>query len=148
MSSYEETLADTMYQYSLHPKYPISELEVFCGTILGKSGGLPGKRTRDSSMDMKEKFARDVAFTLDWIRVGDSNNSIVAGADDAEIIRQVVDFGGTKETMERAIACFAVAMEEEGKRVAGAGLLKSFKYVAAAFCMQEVARFRGFYGVR
>lgn len=72
----------------------ISELEVFVGTLLGKSGGVRTRRLREMSMDMKEKFERDVAFTVDCIARGSQEED------------------GKDEALERSIACLAIAVEE------------------------------------
>ncbi|KAH0559780.1 hypothetical protein GP486_003706 [Trichoglossum hirsutum] len=113
--TYEDCLNDIRSQYSSHPTRPLSELEVFVGTIIGKNG-IPNKRQREFSTDMKERFNRDVSFVVDCI-IKDND-------------------GGAKseEALERSIACLAVAMEDEMKP----GTLVSFKYVAAAVCLKEI----------
>lgn len=50
--------------------------------------------------------------------------------------------GGTDEALERSLACMYVAVNEPGKVVPKLGQLKSFAYVAAAVCLQEVEKFR------
>lgn len=114
--SYETQVVDTIYQYSTHPAQLISELEVFAGTLLGKNGGVRNKRLRDMSIDMKEKFDRDVAFTVSCI-----------------LNRSCQD--ENKEALERSIACFAVAVEDERFVWERIGRLESFCYVAAAVCL-------------
>jgi hypothetical protein len=103
----------------------ISELEVFVGTLLGKSGGVRTGRLRETSMDMKEAFERDVAFTVDCIIKGSPEED------------------GKGEALERSIACLAVAVEaagNTGERVRR--MLESFRDVAAAVCLGEVERFQ------
>lgn len=148
--SYDDKLYDTMCQYSPHPKASLTELEVFCGTILGKDGSLPSRRSRDASFDMKDKFERDVAWTIEWITRGDVDpEEEPAGEDDGEYdgFSNVVT-GGNNEALERSIACFAVATEGEGRFFPVVGSLKSFRYVAAAVCLREVERFQGLVGRR
>jgi hypothetical protein len=75
------------------------------------------------STNMKDKFERDVAFTI---------NCITKGSQEDE----------KYEALERSIACLAVAVEEledMGKRVRK---LESFRYVAAAVCLGEVEMFQ------
>jgi hypothetical protein len=127
--SYETQLVDTMYQYSTHPVQLISELEVFVGTLLGKSGGIRTKRVRDMSMDMKEKFERDVAFTV---------SCIVNGSDE----------GAKDEALERSIACLAVAVEEPGFMWERVRKLESFQYIAASVCLGEVESFQKSLGLQ
>jgi len=128
-SSYEDMLADVMHQYSPHHRLPLSELEVISGTILGRLGGLPNKRTRDMAASMKSDFERRATFHVNWIQHGE-----VADENDS-----VTDYEGQTETLERSIACLAIAVLEEGRFVYGVGNLRSFAYVAAAVCLKEVA---------
>lgn len=48
-------------------RHTLPELEVFAGTILGKSGGMPNGRVRQYNMDMKAKADRDVQYIIEWI---------------------------------------------------------------------------------
>lgn len=127
--SYEDALIDTMHHFSPHPRDPLSELEVFAGTILGRLGGVPNKRTRDLAVSMKDKFERDVAFHINWIQHAD-----VADGDGS-----ISGYGAVSEALERSIACLAIAMEEQGRYTRGVGNVKSFAYIAAAVCLQEVS---------
>lgn len=121
--SYETQLLDTIYQYSTHPAQLISEMEVFVGTLLGKSGGGRTRRLREMSTDMREKFERDVAFTVRCITKGSQEED-------------------NDEALERSIACLAVAVEEPGIVWERARKLESFRYIAAAVCLGEVERFQ------
>jgi len=127
--SYENSLMDTMYTYSPHLREPLSELEVFAGTILGRLGGLPNKRTRDRAISMKDHFERNVAFHIDWIQHGEIPDKYGT----------VMYFGDQSEALERSVACLGLAMEEEGQSRRGIGRVKSFAYVAAAVCLEEVS---------
>ena len=82
------------------------------------------------SMDMKETFERDVAFTI---------NCIVKGSQE----------DGKDERLERSIACLGVAVKEAGnKRERGRRKLESFQYIAAAVCLGEVERFQQSLGLQ
>jgi len=120
---YEDCLIDTMYQYSTHPVHYLSELEVFIGNIIGKVGA-QSKRQREYSTSMKEKFERDVTFTINCI------------------LKDPVTGKESEESLERSIACLAVAMEENIPRKK-VGVLRSFAYIAAAVCLKEVEKFQG-----
>lgn len=122
LSRYEDCLIDTMYQYSTHHTRYLSELEVFIGNIIGKVGA-QSKRQREYSVSMKEKFESDVAFTINCI------------------LKDPVTGKESEEALERSIACLAVAMEEKAARKK-VGVLRSFKYVAAAVCLKEVEKLR------
>lgn len=73
---------------------------------------------------MRDRFEELLEFTV---------RRIVQGDDDGE--------DRNYEAFPRAIACFAVGMEEPGlyDRTIG-GSLKSWKYVAAGVCLREMKR--------
>ena len=127
--SYENLIIDTAHQYCLQPHQPLSELEVFSGTILVHSGGRQNRRVREFNTGMKERFERDAAFFVDRMLYGDYEHE------------------GKAEALERSLACLAVAMEEPARVARRIGELKSFRYVAAAVCLKEVERFQGSYGI-
>lgn len=54
---YENAISDAMAQYSEHPIKPITELEVFIGNILNRSG-VQTNRQRDSSTKLRDEFER------------------------------------------------------------------------------------------
>ncbi|OCL01938.1 RdRP-domain-containing protein [Glonium stellatum] len=119
--AYESNLLETMDQYSIHHAHPLRELEVFSGSILGKSIGAQNRRIREMTAEMKDRFERDVTFIVDRITQGDD--------------------GDKDEALARSIACLANAMLEpgHGKRMH----LQSWKYIAAAICLRELERFQG-----
>lgn len=117
---YEDNLEDTMHQYSVEPSRPLSELEVFVGHIVGRNGA-QSKRQREMSKGLKEKFDRDVTFTMDNITGKQS--------------------GDRDDALARAVACLAVGIDRREKDT-----LQSFQWVAAAACLKELLRFKG--GVR
>lgn len=128
-NAYEGTLLDLMYQYSQSRYHPLSELEVFVGTMLGKDGSLPSRRTRDQSLGMKEEFERELKYYMDWIVFGD-------GEQDNQYDHST--FGS--EALERSIACLAVAIESPKMQDTKGGKLKSFRYVAAVICLVELEK--------
>lgn len=119
---YEENLEDSMRIYSTHPNHYLSEVEVFCGSILGKIGAA-SRRQRENSTSMKEKHERDVAYTVALINQGEENDQ-------------------RAEALERSIACLEVACTTTRVRKK-VGRLVSFGWIAAAVCLREVERFQG-----
>ncbi|KAK5017650.1 hypothetical protein LTR60_001847 [Cryomyces antarcticus] len=99
--TYEANLEDTMYQFSLSAHSALSELEVFSGTILGKAGGAQNRRVREQNSAMKERFDRDVAYTVECIMRDDND--------------------GVDEALETSIACLYVALTEPGRGLRGSG---------------------------
>jgi hypothetical protein len=63
-----------------------------------------------------------------------------------EIVSQILNHaGGGNDALERAIACFAIAVEDEKAEKLRPATekpqsLQSFKWIAAAICMQQVAK--------
>lgn len=119
---YEDNLMDTMFSYSIHPNQPLSEVEVFCGTILGTNGA-QSKRQKEFSATMKEKHDRDVSYTVACITHGDE--------------------GDRTEALERSLACLEVALfSNTTVRQRKIGALVSFGWIAASVCLKEVDYFR------
>ncbi|KAE8441828.1 hypothetical protein EG329_004281 [Mollisiaceae sp. DMI_Dod_QoI] len=119
---YEDCIFNIMKDFSNHPHRPLSELEVFAGSILGRDGA-PNRQQRDLSISMKEKFDEDTLAIVNCIiRDGDEWSS---------------------QSLEMSMACLAAGLEDDPQRqrVGNCGeYLLSFKYVAAAVCLREVQR--------
>ena len=108
-----------MQTYSPHPSHVITEIEVVNGKILGKNGA-QSKRQRETSIDMKDKYERDVAWTVLCIKQGEDDTS-------------------SEKALERSIACLYVATTNTRVR-RRAGRLFSFGWIAAAVCLKEVEK--------
>ncbi|KAL1303235.1 hypothetical protein AAFC00_006650 [Neodothiora populina] len=122
--AYEVTLLDLLYQSAPSPNHPLTESEVFSGTILGRKGGAQSRRLREMTQNMRDRFGEILDFTVSRIINGDAD-----GKDRAS------------EALPRAIACLAVGVEENSlfDRKVG-GQLRSWKYVAAGVCLKEMKR--------
>ena len=105
-----------MISYSTSPNEVLSEAEVFSGSILGKHGGA-SKRQRENSAEMKTKFDRDVAYTVQCIKNGYDGNE--------------------QDSLARSIACLFVSFEMQHTRKK-IGMLRSFQWVAGSTCLREV----------
>lgn len=125
ISRYEEKVQNIMYEYSEHPIRPLSELEVFVGNILGRTGA-PSKRQRELSQTLKERFDEEALQIISWITKDDEEFS--------------------PEALERSIACLAVSLEEghTNKTWRHGDHIVSFKYIAATVCLREVERLPGY----
>ena len=120
---YEATLDSMTYDYSLHPGHPLHEVEVVTGCALGS---IFNRRLKDSIHAMREQFGRDIAYTRSAIRTDDD--------------------GSIEEALPRSIACLWLAVNKPGlKKTWDSKVveLKSFAYVAAAVCLEELERFHG-----
>jgi hypothetical protein len=118
--NYEYNIKDMMHRFSLHPSFPLHEIEVVSGCILGS---VLVRRLKEMVTDMRESFADDVAYTRNRIRMNEE--------------------GSSDEALPRAIACLAVAMKEPGLKMGKDARLLSFRYVAAAVCLEEIECFHG-----
>ncbi|KAB8342826.1 hypothetical protein FH972_022424 [Carpinus fangiana] len=142
--AYESDLCDTMFYYSSHPRQPLTEVEVFSGVILGRAGGMPNKRTRETNVDMKGKYDRNVSYIVDWILRGDADEAYEGESN----LFEAAETASLEETegyerLARTLAVLETAMQKPGLRVQGAGELQSFKYVAAAVCLKEMDKVFG-----
>lgn len=121
-SIYEEQVEDVCHKFALHPAHPLHEIEVVTGSVLGS---VFAKKLRDLTGDMKERFARDMAYIRERIRYDDE--------------------GSDEESLPRAVACLYVGVKEKGRKVGRRGDVSmwSWAYVAASVCLEEIERFNG-----
>lgn len=113
-------MVDIMYSMRPHRGAPLTELEVFSGNILGKKERASTRYIREANKEVQVRFDRDVS---------EITRRIVRGDDDWES----PDDG---EALPRAIACFKIALETKGWE--NQVVLKSWKYVAAAVCLEQL----------
>lgn len=133
-SSFEHNVRDALYDYSPVLHQPITEHEIFAGTILGRQAGAQNKTLRETCTKMREIFEEIVQFPTYRILHGDTEQD----TDDRD-----------QEALPRAIACFAVGMEESSLYDRNVGELESWRYLAAGVCLREMERWRqstGLYG--
>jgi hypothetical protein len=122
---YELNMLEIMDTLRIHRGKPFAELEVFSGNILGHKQAASNKFVREANMEVQARFNRDVDnIVQDIIRGGGEYDG-----DDAS------------EALPRAIACFKVALGTEGWQ--DRPLIKSWKYVAASVCLEELWKFQG-----
>ncbi|CAN9119100.1 unnamed protein product [Alternaria alternata] len=123
--AYEENLLEIMDTLRPTRGQPLTELEVFSGNILGKKERAPSRYIREANQEVQERFNRDVNSIIKSIVKGDTD-----GDDDAD-----------SEALPRSVACFMVALETVGWE--NYRNLKSWKYVAAAVCLEQLERYNG-----
>ncbi|KAL9059015.1 MAG: hypothetical protein Q9162_001403 [Coniocarpon cinnabarinum] len=151
---YESHLADLMYHYSPY-RYPLSELEVFCGTILGRDGSTPNRRARESTTDMKDAFGRLARYTIRCVKSGEmqdldkdldsDENDDGSSTIDLEITSTMSATVQDERTaaLQRSIACLATAIEEPGQHFdRQVGYLRSFPYLVAGVCLRQVQQYQ------
>jgi hypothetical protein len=118
-------MIEIMDTLRIHRGNPLTELEVFSGNILGKKERASTRYIREANQEVQERFNRDVGEIINSIIKGDGDDD---GDDDSE-------------ALARAIACFKVALETDGWE--NKVTLKSWKYVAAAVCLEQLWRYQG-----
>jgi len=115
-----------MFEYGPRPHIPLSEVEVFIGNILGKTGALT-IRQRELCISTKGRFEDILSFTVKSIR-GEEH--------DREDAESQTDRAAPEHVLGLSMACLWVALNE-GPKTWEPGKnrtskLRSFGYVAAA----------------
>lgn len=129
-----------MFEYGPRPTLPLSEVEVFIGDILGKTGALT-TRQRDLCISMKERSEGVLGATVKWI-TADAIGDLWEDGDGEEHGKAKREEKGDM-VLAVGMACLWIALNENtktwqfGKRGKMGRQLRSFGYVAAAVCMKE-----------
>jgi hypothetical protein len=122
--TYEENLLEIMDTLRPTRGQPLTELEVFSGNILGKKERASSRYIREANLEVQERFNRDVSNMTRRIVQGDADWDV----DDDD-----------SEALPRSVACFMVALETDGWE--NYRSLKSWKYVAAAVCLEQLWKY-------
>jgi hypothetical protein len=126
--SYEESIIALMTDWSEHPSEPLTELEVFVGFILNRTG-VQTNRQRDRSLKLKDDFDRVVTSIVREFRKASTGS-----------------LGGRLQTVELCLAGIHIGRgpnsrrEHRWSRKAG-WHIESFKIVAASALMRELNSF-------
>ncbi|KAK7947707.1 RNA-dependent RNA polymerase [Apiospora aurea] len=145
-SKIRETYEDMMYNitmdYSEHASIPISELEVFTGSIFNKSG-VQTPRQRDRSLKLKEAFDRMAKTTVALIRK-DKHGNDEHDAEDDDVASTVLDYNPLA-ALELSLACLYVGGRQLKSRIGrwgqedgNSGGYQGFKVVAASCATREL----------
>lgn len=126
---YEDAMINTMSSFSEHPVNPISELEVFIGYLMNKTG-VPTNRQRDQSIKLRDEFERIAAWTTKMMR-RDHN-------------RPLTGYEKEFDSLELCLACVHIGLKEDNDAGAGPARreeytgLSSFRVVAACALLGEL----------
>ncbi len=147
----------TMSDFSENPNYPITELEVFVGFIVNKSG-VQTSRQRDKSIKLKDEFDR---ISLGFSRVISNyrarteldDKAAESEADDdvrsAGMDANAVPAGPCLDGLAMAIACLHVTCEpvhhsrHSTRHRSVEHSLESFRVIAATELGRELHRLEG-----
>lgn len=120
-----------MNDFSEHPINPISELEVFLGYIINKTG-VQTRRQRDRSIKLKDEFERIATWITHQMTQTDSSSAPPTD-DETEFV-----------VLELCLACVHVGGERDQgsrRRRNGHSGLKSFRVIAASVLLHELQLF-------
>ncbi|KAK8095079.1 hypothetical protein PG997_001764 [Apiospora hydei] len=145
-SKIRETYEDMMYNitmdYSEHASIPISELEVFTGSIFNKSG-VQTPRQRDRSLKLKEAFDRMAKTTVALIRKNKRGHD-EHDVEDDDVASTVLDYNPLA-ALELSLACLHVGGRQLTSRIGrwgqkdgNNGGYQGFKVVAASCATKEL----------
>ncbi|GLA24172.1 hypothetical protein AnigIFM63326_011027 [Aspergillus niger] len=126
---YEEAVFSARNNYSEHPIDPLSELEVFIGSVMNK-GGVQTRRQRDQSNKLADEFDRISTWIVGQMRAGSSSESPITSVSDQ------------LKPLEFCLACIHVGGESNKdparRRREVYGEIKSFRVVAACALLFEL----------
>ncbi|KAK3356793.1 RNA dependent RNA polymerase-domain-containing protein [Lasiosphaeria hispida] len=123
--AYEDAVSEMMAEWSEHPSQPLTELEVFVGFVLNKTG-VQSRRQRDRSVKLKDEFDRVSKLTTRQMRRPVSTDR----------------HSGELDALELCLACVKVGCTKEPRRDyawkrANSGI-ESFRVVAASALLREL----------
>lgn len=143
-----------MNDFSDHPVHPLTELEVFVGFIINKTG-VQTQRQRDRSTRLRDEFERISAWILSEMRNKASSSSRATAS--SSVVDNTAAYHGDDSgdnnlrALELCLACVHVGCGRGSgtgadrystisARYAGSGSggLQSFRVVAAAALLQEI----------
>ncbi|KAJ4416975.1 hypothetical protein N0V82_006424 [Gnomoniopsis sp. IMI 355080] len=128
---YGTAMTDAMRQYSEHPIKPITELEVFIGNILNRSG-VQTNRQRDKSIKLKDEFERISNWITKMMRRVSHNPEVPP-----------TGYQSQHDNLHLCFACVYVGGEVVKGDVWHSDYngLQSFRVVAACALLSELATF-------
>lgn len=130
---YEEAVSAAMGQFSLHPTKPLTELEVFIGNVLNKSG-VQTHRQRDSSIKLKDEMGRISTWITGQMR---RVNHEPAG-ETATLTGYQTQF----DNLHLCLACVHAGSEDTaGPRESRFEDMQSFRVAAACSLLSEINLF-------
>ncbi|KAF6834717.1 RNA-dependent RNA polymerase [Colletotrichum plurivorum] len=154
---YEDTVMGAMNQYSDNFMLPLTEVEVFCGSIFNKSGSQT-RRQKDNSKKLKAEFDRLSEWLVMQMRrkhrpaenpeYGTAGVNGSAATEDDSATRVPI---ANREALEMSYACLMVGLvQNHDVDYEHRADLQSFKVIAASVLLKELTelanRARGGHG--
>lgn len=123
---YEDHVSQSRIHYSDNPRAPITEAEVFCGSVLNKRG-VQTRQQRDASTRLKEDTERSMTWISKLMREQPAN-----GDDDDD-----AHYGIRMSWACLVVGCVNEA-EDADDSYRGTGELVGFRVVAATCLLKEL----------
>jgi hypothetical protein len=137
VSSYDDALLNVALDYADSPIAPLTEVEIFTGSIFNKSG-VQTRRQRDKSSKLKDQFDRIAKQTESRILKKNTGTIRDDFSDDEDYIPS--SHSGPS-ALELSVACLHASMVKT-KKTKGSrfpGDCQSFKVVAAHCALREIS---------
>ncbi|KAH7039872.1 RNA dependent RNA polymerase-domain-containing protein [Microdochium trichocladiopsis] len=151
-NTYNDALWALTMDYSENAGEPITEVEIFTGSIFN-CRGLPTKRQGERSLQLKDEFDRVTRWIESLIRQHKMRDYIMEEEDYNEDVRASNGFSHAADTwsqhfsatpLELSIACLHVATMKDSRaprrsrRLVADGNFESFKIIAASCALREL----------
>ncbi|OAA57426.1 RNA-dependent RNA polymerase [Niveomyces insectorum RCEF 264] len=137
-SAYEDAVLSAMHEYSEHPTLPITELEVFIGSIINRTGAQT-TRQRDRSRKLRDAFERISAWITAQIRPHHRADDFAEGEkEDDENKDEDEDDSNSNSNSNSRLDTLALCWAAACLRVHDEDDVESFWLVAAAALLREI----------
>ncbi|EPE07136.1 rna-dependent rna polymerase [Ophiostoma piceae UAMH 11346] len=146
-SAYDDAIINTMHEFSEYPTQPLTELEVFIGTIINKTGAQT-LRQRDRSRKLRDEYERISGWITTQIRPRTASDDETADGDDESRTGQETWYKQHLRVLELCLACAYCPQEqrewEAQRKKRGARkdkdeeTIESFWLVAASALIREL----------
>ncbi|CAK7222103.1 hypothetical protein SBRCBS47491_004756 [Sporothrix bragantina] len=153
-AAYDDAMLSTMYEFSEHPTLPLTELEVFIGTIVNKTGAQT-LRQRDRSRKLHDEYERISSWITAQMRPHKKRSDqkpaplVNTGNDDDDGFDSEDDSedGGVwlderTAVLELCLACVHAQKLDRGGRKEGKEQVESFWLVAGSALIRELELIR------
>ncbi|KXJ96331.1 RNA dependent RNA polymerase-domain-containing protein [Microdochium bolleyi] len=143
--TYNDTLWRLTLEFSESAGEPITEVEIFTGSLFS-SRGLPTKRQGERSLQLKDEFDRVTRWIESLMRQHRMKNHIEDEDDYYDHAGPDPRRNAASSPLELSLACLHVAttrpkkISRKSRRLVADGNFESFKVIAAACALRELDR--------
>ncbi|PHH69909.1 hypothetical protein CDD83_5583 [Cordyceps sp. RAO-2017] len=135
---YEEAMSGSMWHFSTNPRESLTEVEVFCGSLLNKRGAQT-RQQRDNSTRLKDEADRIQSWMVNLMRRRGGRVEPDSGAESGPDADEPRD-----DVVQLCWACLVVGcLKDADDGADGGSARRSFRVCAAACLLKEVDALRG-----